>query len=159
MAIVTEDVRRLPDEREEYVRGACQGDEVLLREVAEAVEWEGRMGGFLRQPAASASQNPVREGGTARPPEGYHSPRPEALGGGTIADRRFIHSDAKTFWGLAVRHEAAQKVVVRGSGPGSVGPAPFEFAQFEDVAGPGGDQRIVALHSRMVTPENRASGR
>jgi serine/threonine protein kinase len=54
MAIVTEALRRLPGEREEYVRDACQGDEALLREVAEAVEWEERMGGFLRERAASA---------------------------------------------------------------------------------------------------------
>jgi len=54
MAIVTEALRRLPGEREEFVHGACQGDDVLLREVVEAVEWEQRMSGFLRQPAASA---------------------------------------------------------------------------------------------------------
>jgi len=54
MAIVTEALRRLPGERDEYVRDACQGDEALLREVGEAVEWEARMSGFLRDPAASA---------------------------------------------------------------------------------------------------------
>jgi non-specific serine/threonine protein kinase/serine/threonine-protein kinase len=54
MAIVTEALRRLPDERDEYVRLACQGDELLLRKVAEAVEREEHMGGFLRQPATSA---------------------------------------------------------------------------------------------------------
>src|SRR5450432_529164 len=54
MAIVTEALRRLPGERDDYVRGACQGDEALLREVSEAVEWEARMSGFLRDPAASA---------------------------------------------------------------------------------------------------------
>ena len=58
MAIVTEALRRLPGERAEYVRGACQGDEALLREVAEAVEWEQRMSGFLREPAASAEPAP-----------------------------------------------------------------------------------------------------
>jgi non-specific serine/threonine protein kinase/serine/threonine-protein kinase len=54
MAIVTEALKRLPGEREEYVRGACQGDDVLLREASEALEWEQRMSGFLREPAASA---------------------------------------------------------------------------------------------------------
>jgi non-specific serine/threonine protein kinase/serine/threonine-protein kinase len=54
MAIATEALRRLPDERDEYVRLACRGDELLLREVAEAVEREQRMGGFRRQPATSA---------------------------------------------------------------------------------------------------------
>ena len=73
--------------------------------------------------------------------------------------------------GAGVRHEAAQQVEVRGRGPGSVRPALFEFAQLEDVAGPGGDQGIeaaaieddedvvvrppalsVALHACIVTP-------
>src|SRR5471030_1415589 len=54
MAIVTEALRRLPGERDTYVRDACQGDEALLREASEALECEGRMGGFLRQPGASA---------------------------------------------------------------------------------------------------------
>jgi serine/threonine protein kinase len=58
MAIVTEALRRLPGEREEYVREACQGDAALLREAAEAVEWEARMSGFLREPAPSVDPSP-----------------------------------------------------------------------------------------------------
>jgi serine/threonine protein kinase/tetratricopeptide (TPR) repeat protein len=38
MAIVTEARRRLPGERAEYIRDACQGDEVLLRKVGDALE-------------------------------------------------------------------------------------------------------------------------
>jgi len=54
MAIVTKALRRLPGERDTYIRSACQGDEALLREVGEALEWEARMSGPLRQPATSA---------------------------------------------------------------------------------------------------------
>src|SRR5471030_2344871 len=53
MAIVTKALRRLPGERDTYIRSACQGDEALLREVGEALEWEARMSGPLRQPATS----------------------------------------------------------------------------------------------------------
>jgi serine/threonine protein kinase len=58
MAIVTEALRRLPSERDDYIRDACEGDDLLLREVGEAVEWEQRMSGFLCQPAASAEPVP-----------------------------------------------------------------------------------------------------
>lgn len=36
-----------PDERQEYLRLACQGDDELLREVSDYLEWESRMGDFL----------------------------------------------------------------------------------------------------------------
>ena len=45
--------RRKPvTEREAYMRSACAGDESLHREVADALSWEERMGGFLQQPVA-----------------------------------------------------------------------------------------------------------
>ncbi|WP_433975963.1 protein kinase domain-containing protein [Tunturiibacter lichenicola] len=53
-------VRRKPaEEREAYLRSACGGDEDLRREVADALSWEDRMGGFLLQPVAViAGENP-----------------------------------------------------------------------------------------------------
>ena len=52
--------RRKPEaEREAYLRSACAGDEDLRREVADALSWEERMGGFLQQPVAMiADENP-----------------------------------------------------------------------------------------------------
>jgi hypothetical protein len=45
--------RRKPEsEREAYLQAACAGDEDLGREVADALSWEERMGGFLQQPVA-----------------------------------------------------------------------------------------------------------
>lgn len=38
------------EERSRYLRVASDGDEDLLRETREAIEWEERMGGFLRRP-------------------------------------------------------------------------------------------------------------
>lgn len=38
------------EERNRYLRVASDGDEDLLRETREAIEWEERMGGFLRRP-------------------------------------------------------------------------------------------------------------
>lgn len=38
------------EERDRYLRAACDGDEELLRETCETIEWEERMGGFLRKP-------------------------------------------------------------------------------------------------------------
>ena len=50
---ILEAARQKPaTEREAYLRSACAGDEDLRREVAEALSWEERMGGFLQQPVA-----------------------------------------------------------------------------------------------------------
>lgn len=38
------------EERDRYLRVACDGDEELLRETCETIQWEERMGGFLRRP-------------------------------------------------------------------------------------------------------------
>src|SRR5215472_3857299 len=44
----------LPEsERSGYLSVACQGNEELLQEIAEAIEWEERMGNFLRAPLIS----------------------------------------------------------------------------------------------------------
>jgi serine/threonine protein kinase/Tol biopolymer transport system component len=52
-------VRRQPEgEREAYLRSACVGDEDLLREVADALSWEERMGEFLRPVAMFVDENP-----------------------------------------------------------------------------------------------------
>ncbi|PYQ26614.1 MAG: hypothetical protein DMF56_23675 [Acidobacteria bacterium] len=41
----------LPDDaRSDYLQVACQGDEELFHETRDALEWEERMGGFLRKP-------------------------------------------------------------------------------------------------------------
>src|ERR1700722_15543983 len=45
--------RRKPAaERDAYLLSVCAGDEDLRREVADALSWEERMGGFLQQPVA-----------------------------------------------------------------------------------------------------------
>jgi serine/threonine protein kinase len=55
--------RRMPAaEREAYLHSACAGDEDLRREVADALSWEERMGGFLQQPVAViADSNPTQD--------------------------------------------------------------------------------------------------
>src|SRR5450631_1517829 len=50
MKIVEAALRQPAAERETYVRLACNGDEHLQREVAEAITWEEKMGGFLQHP-------------------------------------------------------------------------------------------------------------
>lgn len=40
-------------ERRDYIRAACEGDDDLLQAAAETLEWEERMGGFLRKPLMS----------------------------------------------------------------------------------------------------------
>ncbi len=52
--------RRKPAaEREAYLQSVCAGNEDLRREVAGAISWEERMGGFLQQPVAViAGENP-----------------------------------------------------------------------------------------------------
>lgn len=53
-----------PGERSRYLRVASDGDEELLRETHDAVEWEERMGGFLRRPWLSLQdlERPFRPG-------------------------------------------------------------------------------------------------
>jgi serine/threonine-protein kinase len=59
MEILTAARRKPAAEREAYLRSACAGNEDLRREVVDALSWEERMGGFLRQPVAMiADKNP-----------------------------------------------------------------------------------------------------
>jgi hypothetical protein len=59
MEILTAARRKPAAEREAYLRSACAGNEDLRREVVDALSWEERMGGFLRQPVAMiADRNP-----------------------------------------------------------------------------------------------------
>lgn len=50
MKISSAALKKPPEERETYVQTACEGDDDLLREVAETITWEERMGGFLMHP-------------------------------------------------------------------------------------------------------------
>jgi len=50
MTILGAALRLSAAERSGYLRLACQDDEGLFREIEEAVEWEERMGTFLKQP-------------------------------------------------------------------------------------------------------------
>jgi serine/threonine protein kinase len=48
---LAEDALRTPsDQREIFLRAACQQDKELYNEVSEIVKWEERMSGFMRQP-------------------------------------------------------------------------------------------------------------
>ena len=59
MEILQAALRKPATEREAYLRFVCAGDEGLRREVADALSWEERMGGFLQQPVAViADENP-----------------------------------------------------------------------------------------------------
>lgn len=50
MEILNKALEKPLSERESYLRTACRGSAELYREVACAVDWEERMGGFLRHP-------------------------------------------------------------------------------------------------------------
>ena len=50
MIILAGALRYPPPERELFMRMACKDDKTLYREVAEALEWEARMGSFLLEP-------------------------------------------------------------------------------------------------------------
>jgi serine/threonine protein kinase/tetratricopeptide (TPR) repeat protein len=58
MAIVSMALRRPPAERESYLRLACDNDQGLYHETAEAVKWEERMGSFLAQPVIALKEFP-----------------------------------------------------------------------------------------------------
>jgi serine/threonine protein kinase/tetratricopeptide (TPR) repeat protein len=48
---LAEDALRTPsDQRETFLRAVCQQDKQLYDEVSEIVQWEERMGGFMREP-------------------------------------------------------------------------------------------------------------
>jgi eukaryotic-like serine/threonine-protein kinase len=64
MALVSSALALDLAERSGFLRAACDGDAVLREEVREVVEWEERMGGFLRTPSISLPdiERPFRSG-------------------------------------------------------------------------------------------------
>jgi len=50
MGLVREALRTPPAQRQSYLLAACHQDKDLYSEVSEIVEWEERMGGFMRDP-------------------------------------------------------------------------------------------------------------
>lgn len=50
MSLMTAALTLSAEERSGYLRAASNGDDDLLRETRDAIEWEERMGGFLRKP-------------------------------------------------------------------------------------------------------------
>ena len=60
MSVLSKALTLEPGERESHVRLACGGDQQLYDEVTEALEWEERMGSFLKHPLI------VREEGVSR---------------------------------------------------------------------------------------------
>jgi len=61
---LAEDALRTPsDQRETFLRTACQQDKELYNEVSEIVKWEERMSGFMRQPLIEL----IEEEGLDRP--------------------------------------------------------------------------------------------
>src|SRR5215469_13268453 len=50
MAVLQSALERPPEERQAYVRNACSDNESFYHEVTDALEWEERMGSFLKQP-------------------------------------------------------------------------------------------------------------
>jgi eukaryotic-like serine/threonine-protein kinase len=50
MPLLQEALQRRPEEREEFVRAACNGDQALHQQLVEALQWEERMGTFLLNP-------------------------------------------------------------------------------------------------------------
>jgi serine/threonine protein kinase/tetratricopeptide (TPR) repeat protein len=50
MSVLAAALKRPASERHAFLQDECRGDMELLREVTEAVDWEERMGNFLREP-------------------------------------------------------------------------------------------------------------
>jgi serine/threonine protein kinase len=50
MSILAEVLRRPSEQREPFLRSACNGDADLYDEIAEAAEWDDKMGSFLKRP-------------------------------------------------------------------------------------------------------------
>src|SRR5262245_65516189 len=53
MTLVEAALARPPAEREAYLQSACPADPALYEDVRNRIEWEERMGGFLREPIVS----------------------------------------------------------------------------------------------------------
>jgi serine/threonine protein kinase/Flp pilus assembly protein TadD len=56
MSLLAAALKRPAPERRAFLESQCRGDAQLLHEVAEAVDWEERMGGFLREPLIACPQ-------------------------------------------------------------------------------------------------------
>lgn len=56
MTVVSAALRLRPEEREPYIRLACETDQWLYEEVLETLGWEQRMGNFLQQPVVALEE-------------------------------------------------------------------------------------------------------
>src|SRR5258708_37236576 len=50
MTLLEAALERSEEEREAYLREACQQDDSLFKQVWTRVQWDARMGGFLKEP-------------------------------------------------------------------------------------------------------------
>src|SRR5664279_2657019 len=56
MPILLDALQLQPEEREAYLRAACNGNQELHGELVEALQWEERMGSFLLEPLFDLAQ-------------------------------------------------------------------------------------------------------
>jgi len=56
IAILLDALQLRPEERQAYLRTACNDDPELHRELVEALQWEERMGSFLLEPLIDFAQ-------------------------------------------------------------------------------------------------------
>ena len=106
MAILQEALQQPPEERQAYVRAACGDDQELYRKLADALQWEERMGNFLLEPVVDFTL-------LVRPFE------PEQ----TIGDGRFEILRGIGEGGMGVVYEAfdrklQQKIAIKAAKPG-----------------------------------------
>jgi serine/threonine protein kinase/Tol biopolymer transport system component len=99
--------RRKPEgERAAYLRSACAGDEDLLREVADALSWEERMGEFLRQPVAMfVDENPPPGSEAVQFPAGFQI-------GQYLIESKLGEGGTSTVW-LALDARLGRRVAIK----------------------------------------------
>ena len=56
MSLLAAALKRPAPERETFLQHECRGDVELLHEITEAMDWERRMGGFLREPLVACPE-------------------------------------------------------------------------------------------------------
>jgi hypothetical protein len=56
MSLVAAALKRPASERGIFLQHECRGDLELLHEVTEAIDWEERMGSFLREPLVACPE-------------------------------------------------------------------------------------------------------